>query len=81
MDTGLDCSYLYGQGYDGAPAMSGKFHGAQAYVQSDFPLAIYVHCAAHSFNLAVNAACDVAGIKNALGTVGSIHEFFRWPKR
>ncbi|XP_050529454.1 52 kDa repressor of the inhibitor of the protein kinase-like [Daktulosphaira vitifoliae] len=81
IDIGVDCSFMYGQGYDGAPAMSGEFHGAQAYLRSFFPLAIYVHCAAHSFSLTINAACEVSGIKNALGTVGSIQAFFHWPKR
>lgn len=81
LQAGVDCSYMYGQGYDGAPAMSGELHGAQSYIQRYFPLAIYVHCAAHSFNLAVNAACDVTGIKNALGTIGLIQNFFHWPKR
>lgn len=61
--------------------MSGEFHGAQAYVQSSFQLAIYVHCAAHSLNLAINSACEVVGIRNALGTIGYLHNFFRWPKR
>lgn len=80
-DIGVDCSFMYGQGYDGAPAMSGEIHGAQAYLRSHLPLAIYVHCAAHSFSLTINAACEVSGIKNALGTIGAIQAFFHWPKR
>jgi hypothetical protein len=63
LKIGKDCSFWYGQGYDGAPAMSGEFHGAQAYVQSSFQLVIYVHCAAHSLNLAINSACEVVGIR------------------
>lgn len=30
--SGIDCTYLVGQGYDGARAMSGQFHGVQAYL-------------------------------------------------
>ncbi|XP_067620086.1 zinc finger MYM-type protein 1-like [Eurosta solidaginis] len=33
-DVGVDCSYMYGQGYDGAPAMSGQFNGTQAHLRS-----------------------------------------------
>lgn len=36
LNTSIDCSFWYEQGYDGAPTMSGEFHGAQAYVQSSF---------------------------------------------
>ena len=36
--------------------MSGELNGEQAHLKSYFPLAIYVHCAAHTFSLATNAA-------------------------
>ncbi|KAJ8869567.1 hypothetical protein PR048_028558 [Dryococelus australis] len=42
-----------GQCYDGASAMSGKFKGLQKIVADLQQKAIYVHCAAHSLNLAV----------------------------
>jgi len=60
--------------------MSGVFNGAQAHLRSYFPQAIYFHCAAHSLSLAINAACDVFEIKNALGTIGAVQAFFHWPK-
>ena len=43
---GIHVSFLRGQGYDGAAAMS----GAQAIIQQSHPLAVYSHCAAHNFN-------------------------------
>jgi len=52
---GIDYNYMIGQGYDGAVAMSGVFHGAYVYVQEKCPLAIY-GCASHSLNLAISDA-------------------------
>uniref|UniRef100_A0A6P7FE29 52 kDa repressor of the inhibitor of the protein kinase-like n=1 Tax=Diabrotica virgifera virgifera TaxID=50390 RepID=A0A6P7FE29_DIAVI len=79
--SGLNCTYFLGQGYDGARAVSGEFHGAQAVVRERYPLALYSHCAAHSFNLAVSSACNITAIRNCLGTLESIHTFFIYPKR
>ena len=42
---------------------------------------MYVHCAAHSFNLAVSKSCSIQSIRNCLGTVGKAHDFFVYPKR
>jgi len=53
MSFGIDCEFLYGQGYDGASNMSGQFQGVQAHIRVKYPKAIYVHCAVHSLNLAV----------------------------
>ena len=50
---GIDLTYLRGQGYDDAAAMSGRFNGVQAFIKEQHPLAVYVHCSAHSLNLAV----------------------------
>ncbi|XP_025424947.1 zinc finger MYM-type protein 1-like [Sipha flava] len=79
--SGIDCAYLFGQGYDGASTMSGEFHGVQSYIREKYHLALYSHCAAHSFNLAVSAACSIPQIRNCLGTVQSIYNFFNTPKR
>lgn len=78
---GIDTSFLKGQGYDGAAAMSGKFNGVQAHIKLEHPTALYVHCAAHSLNLAVSKASEVPEIRNCLGTVGQTHNFFVYPKR
>lgn len=79
--SGIDLTYLVGQGYDGARSMSGEFHGAQSYVKDKYPLANYSHCASHSFNLAVNDACKSNEIKNCIGTIKSVYGFFKYPKR
>ncbi|XP_025416778.1 zinc finger MYM-type protein 1-like [Sipha flava] len=71
---GIDYNYMIGQGYDGAAAMSGVFHGAHVYVQEKCPLAIYVHCASHSLNLAISDACNITSIRNCLGS--SFHCLF-----
>ncbi|XP_029346798.1 zinc finger MYM-type protein 1-like [Acyrthosiphon pisum] len=69
IECGLDCQYLIGQGYDGASNMSGKCRGVQSYVQTQYPKAVYVHCAAHSLNLAVSTASDIQQIRNCLGVI------------
>jgi len=48
MSCGVDCNYLYGQGYDGASNMAGHMQGVQAHVRAMYPKALYIHCAAHS---------------------------------
>jgi hypothetical protein len=62
----VDIKKLHGQGYDGVASMSGKINGVQAHVRSIVPLALYVHCSAHSLNLAVSNACEITGIKKLL---------------
>ena len=69
---GLDSNYLRGQGYDGAGNMAGKCRGAAACIQRTYPKAVYVHCAAHSLNLCVVAACNVQSVKNMMGTLVEI---------
>jgi len=54
IECGLDCEFLVGQGYDGASNISGKVQRVKSYIQAKHPKAIYVHCAAHSLNLAVS---------------------------
>lgn len=48
---GLDLSLIRGQGYDGASSMKGQFKGVQAFILSEYPKALYTHCAAHCLNL------------------------------
>lgn len=80
-EFGIDTKYLRGQGYDGAAAMAGKYNGVQAYVKKEHPLALYVHCSAHSLNLAVSVSCNVFQIRNCMGTIGKLRDFFVFPKR
>jgi len=69
------------QGYDGAANMSGKFKGVHTVIKNLYPKAIFVHCAAHSLNLAVSSACEVQSVRNCMGIVGKMHNFFKSPKR
>jgi DNA-binding HxlR family transcriptional regulator len=81
ISIGIDISYMFGQGYDGASSMSSRFQGVQAHIRAQNPLAIYVHCSSHSFNLAVSDACKLPVITNCMAVVASAYDFFRHPKR
>ena len=52
-ELGLHMNNCRGQGYDGAGNMAGRYNGAAALIRSEFPLAIYTHCASHWLNLCV----------------------------
>jgi len=75
MSCGIDCELLYYQGYDRASNMSGQFQGVQAHIRVKYPKAIYVHCAAHSLNLAVSTASNIKVIRNCLGIIGKFTTF------
>jgi hypothetical protein len=75
--NGIDLRHLYGQGYDGAAAMSGEFRGVQAVIREEYPKALYVHCSAHTLNLALCHSCSVQSVRNCIGTVSSTITFFR----
>ena len=68
----LDLAYLRGQGYDGAGNMAGTYKGTATLIQNSYPKAIYVHCAAHTLNLCVVAACNIPAIRNTHGTLQEI---------
>jgi len=72
---------MCGQGYGGAANMSGKFKGVQTVIRNLYPRTIFVHCAAHSLNLAVSSACEVQSVRNCMGIMGKMHNFFNSPKR
>ncbi|XP_050547099.1 52 kDa repressor of the inhibitor of the protein kinase-like [Daktulosphaira vitifoliae] len=78
---GVDTKYLRGQGYDGCASMSGQFNGAQAIIRQSHPLVTYVHCAAHVLNLAISYSCSIQEIRNCLGTISKVRDFFIYPKR
>ncbi|KAJ1135890.1 hypothetical protein NDU88_002319 [Pleurodeles waltl] len=59
---GLSLSNLRAQTYDGAANMAGKYHGAQALIRQEQPLALYVHCGAHCTNLVMQAAAHKCSI-------------------
>lgn len=74
--NGINCEFLVGQGYDGAAAMSGYLHGAQACILEDHPMALFVHCSAHSLNLALSNSSTSPLIRNFLGTLQTVAKFF-----
>ncbi|XP_022175945.1 52 kDa repressor of the inhibitor of the protein kinase-like [Myzus persicae] len=74
---GIILEKMVGQGYDGAAAMSGHLNGVQSIVRRTFPRALYVHCSAHSLNLAISDACKISAIRNCVGSVSSVCTFFR----
>lgn len=73
----IDLEKMVGQGYDGAAAMSGHLNGVQAIIRRTFPRDLYVHCSAHSLNLAISDACKIIAIRNGVGCVSSVCTFFR----
>ena len=73
---GLDPTKLRGQVYDGAGNMSGKTNGAAALISSQYPLALYVHCASHCLNLAVVSSLEEVSIRNMIGVVNCVSLFF-----
>lgn len=76
-DMMLNLQNCCGQGYDGASSMSGEFQGCAARIIAEYPHIPYVHCVSHSFNLAVSDACKISIIKNSLGAINEIINFFR----
>jgi hAT family C-terminal dimerisation region len=78
----LDIACLVGQGYDGASSMSGQYNGVQAIIRTNYaPHALYVHCAAHSLNLAISITSKIPAIRDCLGTIETVYNFFHTPKR
>uniref|UniRef100_A0A8D8THQ5 Zinc finger MYM-type protein 1 n=1 Tax=Cacopsylla melanoneura TaxID=428564 RepID=A0A8D8THQ5_9HEMI len=73
----LNLNLMIGQGYDGASSMSGKLQGCSTRITEKFPQALYIHCASHSLNLAIGDACNISSIRNTIGTVKEIINFFR----
>ncbi|CAI6356965.1 unnamed protein product [Macrosiphum euphorbiae] len=76
-NIGINLANMRGQGYDGARAMSGKFNGCAAKVRELYPEDIYVHCANHNLNLAITHACKISSIRNCIGTIKEVVNFFR----
>jgi hypothetical protein len=62
-DPGLDINKIRAKCYDGAANMAGKYSGVQARILQLNPEASYVHCKAHSLNLAlIHSSKDVQEI-------------------
>ena len=72
----LDPTKLRRQAYEGAGNMSGKTNGATARISSQYPLALYNHCASHCLNLAVVSSFDEVSVRNMIGVVNRVSVFF-----
>ena len=78
----LEPQLLRGQAYDGAGAMAGRSKGAAARITSQYPKAVYTHCAAHRLNLCVVKCCSVREVSNMMQTADAVARFFsNSPKR
>ena len=79
---GLDLTKLRGQAYDGAGNVAGTVKGAAAVITSQYPLALYMHCASHCLNLAVVKSLQVTSVRNMMGVIEKVYQFFAvHPKR
>ena len=74
--NGLQLSKCRGQGYDGAANMSGIYSGVQARIAAKEPAAVYVHCASHNLNLALNDSVKIQEISKFYDIVESVYVFF-----
>jgi len=57
--------------------MKGHFGGCASLISNDCPSAIYVHCVSHLLNPVFSDACNVAVIRNTIGTMKEIITFIR----
>ncbi|KAK2722970.1 hypothetical protein QYM36_003234 [Artemia franciscana] len=67
-----------GQGYDGAPNMSGNLSGAQAFISSKYTLDKYVHCIAHSLNLVLTDSSKIAEIMHSMMVIRETVNFLHF---
>ena len=72
----LPLDNFVGQAYDGASNMSGIYRGCQALIKKKCPNAEYYHCSNHCLNLALVDSCSIPEIRNMMGTIKEIINFF-----
>ena len=79
----LDLSYLRGQAYDGASAMSSPRVCAQTYVKAETNTHThYIHGHSHVLNLAIASRSKLQDIRNVNGLINEIFLFFDYsPKQ
>lgn len=73
----LNMENLVGQGYDGCSVMAGKERGVQAKIRNKYPRATFVHCSSHRLNLVVHDLNELSDIRNLVGTIKTVINFFR----
>ena len=80
---GLPLANSRGQCYDGAAAMAGKRKGVAMQISAENPKCLFVHCYAHSLNLAVQDMVKTSNtIKDCLNISYEVTKLIRFsPKR
>jgi len=74
----LPATNLRGQTFDGAANMSGVYSGAQAVIQTEYPLATFVHCGSQCTNLVAQDACEASPvIRDAIAVIHELGVFFQ----
>ncbi|CAH2014432.1 unnamed protein product [Acanthoscelides obtectus] len=73
----LDMDKWIGQGYDGAAVMSGRLRGVRTIISEQYPRAQFVHCVAHVLNIVLAHSCEIPMIRNCVGTIKRVINFFR----
>lgn len=68
-------TFIRGQLYDGASALSQSFNGVSAVVMAYYPLALYIQCSSNNLNLAISNADEIKSIRNYLGIINSVYTF------
>ena len=62
--------------------MAGIYRGCQAFIKKKCPDAEYYHCSNHCLNLALVDSCSISQIRNMMGTIKEVINFFSHsPKR
>jgi len=80
-ELSIDLKFCVGQGYDGAPVMSGDRSGVAKRIRDKYPKAIYLHCMSHCLNLALTESCNNTMLKSCQESIKNIFNFFNTPKR
>ena len=57
--------------------MAGNLSGVKARIQAEFPKAVYVHCVSHKLNLVIVEACKIPAVRNAMGVITKVADFFK----
>jgi len=68
-------------GYDGGANMRGSLNGVQALITKRQNLCVYVHCWAHSLNLALVNTCKLPIVAKHISLLKEVGNFFVSPKR
>ena len=56
--------------------MSGKYKVVQEIIKGHAPLTVYIYCTNHTLNLALQHACSIPAVRNAIGIIQQINNLF-----